>query len=569
METLRVIQSRPMMLVTLLLAQRASGFAFLTGKKGEDSVPVVFNSFKTLQTKLCEFRALEGTVEDCSCSFEDVDDATAQYFGPLLLELTQRKFFKYFKVDLDGQCAFWPDDGQCDRFECAVDQECTELPEVWRLEDQLRDEWLQTQQAEEPFLCDSNIPVDRSDKDIGRWSETGGDEVWIEQNEKDMVYVDLLLNPEKFTGYDGEKAQRIWRAIHEENCFQPPRPKEFVLEAFRRFGVNDDLGSAGSGQCLERRVYYRLMSGLQASISTHIAKSDFSPYDVIFKFTKPKDRLQIAIGVLVDRAVFGSKIVKNDPVFVARVGSYPERIHNLYFTYLFVLRAVAKAKDYLVAYDYDTGDFEDDQRTRQLVTALVNNTGWDSTDKDAVTAAAFLADVLDKNMTTIENNDTNDESLGLCVAAARQAFDESALFRVPTTPGMSPLEKALARESVEELRAEFLTRFRNISRIMDCVTCERCRLWGKLQVLGLGTALKILLMQGDESGIGTLQRNEVVALVNTLAQLAKSVDSIKDWQRRAKIRAIAVALVYMIGAALQIILLQLILKRLFPSKRRS
>lgn len=31
---------------------------------------------------------------------------------------------------------------------------------------------------------------------------------------------------------------------------------------------------------------------------------------------------------------------------------------------------------------------------------------------------------------------------------------------------------------------------------MDCVGCEKCRLWGKLQVLGLGTALKILF-SGD------------------------------------------------------------------------
>jgi hypothetical protein len=36
-------------------------------------------------------------------------------------------------------------------------------------------------------------------------------------------------------------------------------------------------------------------------------------------------------------------------------------------------------------------------------------------------------------------------------------------------------------------------RFRNISRIMDCVTCEKCRVWGKLQILGIGTAIKILL----------------------------------------------------------------------------
>jgi hypothetical protein len=35
-------------------------------------------------------------------------------------------------------------------------------------------------------------------------------------------------------------------------------------------------------------------------------------------------------------------------------------------------------------------------------------------------------------------------------------------------------------------------KFRNISRVMDCVGCDKCRLWGKLQVTGLGTALKIL-----------------------------------------------------------------------------
>lgn len=39
------------------------------------------------------------------------------------------------------------------------------------------------------------------------------------------------------------------------------------------------------------------------------------------------------------------------------------------------------------------------------------------------------------------------------------------------------------------------------SAIMDCVGCEKCRLWGKLQVLGLGTALKILFtVDGQENG---------------------------------------------------------------------
>ena len=27
---------------------------------------------------------------------------------------------------------------------------------------------------------------------------------------------------------------------------------------------------------------------------------------------------------------------------------------------------------------------------------------------------------------------------------------------------------------------------------MDCVGCDKCRLWGKIQTTGLGTALKVL-----------------------------------------------------------------------------
>lgn len=33
-------------------------------------------------------------------------------------------------------------------------------------------------------------------------------------------YVDLLLNPERYTGYKGASAHRIWRCIYMENCFR-------------------------------------------------------------------------------------------------------------------------------------------------------------------------------------------------------------------------------------------------------------------------------------------------------------------------------------------------------------
>lgn len=34
----------------------------------------------------------------------------------------------------------------------------------------------------------------------------------------EMTYVNLLLNPERYTGYIGPSARRIWDAIYSENC---------------------------------------------------------------------------------------------------------------------------------------------------------------------------------------------------------------------------------------------------------------------------------------------------------------------------------------------------------------
>ena len=33
-------------------------------------------------------------------------------------------------------------------------------------------------------------------------------------------YVNLVDNPERFTGYSGNSAARIWRSIYQENCFK-------------------------------------------------------------------------------------------------------------------------------------------------------------------------------------------------------------------------------------------------------------------------------------------------------------------------------------------------------------
>jgi hypothetical protein len=83
------------------------------------------------------------------------------------------------------------------------------------------------------------------------------------------------------------------------------------------------------------------------------------------------------------------------------------------------------------------------------------------------------------------------------------------------------------------LKEDFRNRFRNVSRIMDCVGCDKCRLWGKLQTNGYGTALKVLFEfdENDSSRDPPLRRTELVALINTLNRLSHSLSAIKDFRR--------------------------------------
>lgn len=52
-------------------------------------------------------------------------------------------------------------------------------------------------------------------------------------------------------------------------------------------------------------------------------------------------------------------------------------MQNLYFAYLFVLRAVMKAAPVLTSYQYHTGLALEDQKTQQLITELVSMLWWD------------------------------------------------------------------------------------------------------------------------------------------------------------------------------------------------
>ena len=90
------------------------------------------------------------------------------------------------------------------------------------------------------------------------------------------------------------------------------------------------------------------------------------------------------------------------------------------------------------------------------------------------------------------------------------------------------------RDEMVGLKEEFRNRFRNVSRLMDCVGCDKCRLWGKVQTQGYGTALKILF-EFDESKNANdnpvLRRTEMVALFNTFSRVSHSLRALEGFNR--------------------------------------
>ncbi len=90
---------------------------------------------------------------------------------------------------------------------------------------------------------------------------------------------------------------------------------------------------------------------------------------------------------------------------------------------------------------------------------------------------------------------------------------------------------------------------------MDCVGCDKCRLWGKIQTTGLGTALKVLFELNEKNleyeslcphsrltcahplyspqvNANLLQRSEVVALINTLHRFSESLHAVEVFRKQ-------------------------------------
>ncbi|ROW14218.1 hypothetical protein VPNG_04273 [Cytospora leucostoma] len=435
-------------------------------------------------------------VSDACASYSTLEDLNRKV-KPAIEDLTQTTdFFSHYRLNLFHKtCPFWNDEnGMCGNIACAVQTLDSEedIPEVWRAHELGK---LEGPLAKHPG---KKIQEQRPERPLqGKLGEDVGESCVVEYDdecdERDYCvpedesaaskgdYVSLLQNPERFTGYAGEGAQQVWNAVYRENCFQkssfpeaaalgqslPAKGKAALdfkqvmeaagrqqqLEEHREQAPNTpfvaNTGLEVEDECVEKRVFYRVVSGMHTSISTHLC------WDWMNQTT--------------------GQWQPNLDCYLRRLHTFPERISNLYFNYALLTRAIAKLGPHLQDYTFCTGDADQDAATKGKVLA--------------VTGAS---------------------------SSVPQIFDESLMFK----NGEGPY-----------LKEDFKNRFRNVSRLMDCVGCDKCRLWGKLQTAGYGTALKVLFeFDNDSDEIPVLKRTELVALFNTYARLSTSLDAIQQFR---------------------------------------
>ena len=158
--------------------------------------------------------------------------------------------------------------------------------------------------------------------------------------------------------------------------------------------------------CVEKRAFYKLVSGVHSSISVHLCS----------KYLLEEGKTPVW------GRNFKEFLNRFSPQSTNNEG--PERIKNIFFLYLLELRAVDKVSKLLLS------NIELSEDTRHLLNAI--------TDK---------------------------------IGKFPHHFQESDLFK----------DEKLENHDLLQM---FKTNFMKISELMDCLGCERCKVWGKLQITG-------------------------------------------------------------------------------------
>ncbi|NXT72507.1 ERO1B protein, partial [Chaetops frenatus] len=263
---------------------------------------------------------LTGVLDDCLCDIESIDDFNTFKIFPKIQKLQERDYFRYYKVNLKRPCPFWADDGHCSIKDCHVEP-CPESKIPVGIKAGSSNKYSKAannskeledcEQANKLGAVNSTLSNQSKEAfiDWARYDDSQDHFCELDdERSPDAQYVDLLLNPELFS-----------------------------LGSVCRF--------SWTGLCLEKRVFYKLISGLHASINLHLCAN------YLLEETWGKPRWGPNVKEFTRRF---------DPAETK--GEGPRRLKNLYFLYLIELRALSKVAPYFerAVVDLYTGNGHED-----------------------------------------------------------------------------------------------------------------------------------------------------------------------------------------------------------------
>ncbi|RUS12742.1 endoplasmic reticulum Oxidoreductin 1-domain-containing protein, partial [Jimgerdemannia flammicorona] len=115
--------------------------------------------------------------------------------------------------------------------------------------------------------------------------------------------------------------------------------------------------------------------GLHSSISIHICDEYFdrSIGKWVSYQSGPRNVHRRTLGHMCSFLVAPTQGPNLD-CFISRIGAHPERLQNVYFDYVLLLRAVTKLAGYLEGYNFCTGDPQEDADVKNKVDRLIDLT---------------------------------------------------------------------------------------------------------------------------------------------------------------------------------------------------
>jgi len=414
-----------------------------------------------------------GNVDDTTCDVEQVERANEVQLNALLNEVMNTTFFSLFRVSLKEQCRFWqPAAGAAGKAgkDAGPPEKCThDLPQVSSLFGSGSGSTSPLKPRKKACDLDSDGPASNPFKAA-----------------KASDPVDVTMSPvaPSFSASD--------------DCDLP----EFWLDMCREIESNsksENDGDSTTAQYVDLRRNPERWTGYNGSkvwaaiydenCFTHASSVGDMCYEerVLYRLLSGMHssiNIHIALSYFPpSTAAKRSNWAPNPGRFSDLFTDSPERLKNLHFAFVVSLRALRKASTLLYDYNYTAEDDLEGEHTSKLVRRLLD--------------------------TRILNS----------CSQVFEAFDESLMFGEQESPS-----------AVATLKQNFKGVFQNISKLMDCVSCQKCKLHGKLALLGVGTALKVLLLP-DAMVQAALTREEIVALVQTVGKFSQAITGIKELTR--------------------------------------